>query len=153
MLESPSDVNRDAKQIESRVQPARTIDLLDPSLVSGKFATTWPKSPALRGESASRWMCWMSWFNGDSSCVARFVSVIAHKVKGLFRCVTRLLDDGLNRDLTDRNLSAHADVDVVFLQPWAIVKIADPMESAVALFVFESMGARIDGTEDELVVG
>ena len=58
----------------------------------------------------------------------------------------------LNRNLRNGNPSPHTHVDVMPREPWSRVKVADPMEMAVAVLVLESVGARVHRAVDELVI-
>jgi hypothetical protein len=90
-----------------------------------------------------------------------FVSAMAAEVKGVFaisekyslirRMLCRIFEKGLDGQLADRNLAAHAGSDVVPVESWAGMEVADPMKLAATAFVLEGMRARIEGAEHNIV--
>ena len=83
--------------------------------------------------------------------VAAFVSAMGVEVKGLFWESARIVQKRLNRDLRDGNPAGHADVDIVFPEPRAVMEIADPMKLAATVLIFEGMRARVEGAEHNFV--
>ena len=68
---------------------------------------------------------------------------------GLLR---NLIERGMQRDLRDRDPATHANVYVVIRDSGATMKVALPMEFAVAMFVVEGVRARVERAKDELVI-
>ena len=73
------------------------------------------------------------------------------EVKGLITLSCEIFEKGLNREFADRDLAAHAGVDVMSLESRTVMEVADPMEFTAAVLVLERVGARVEGTEHNIV--
>jgi hypothetical protein len=59
----------------------------------------------------------------------------------------------LDRDFGDRDFTAHTHIDVMAGESRAGVEVADPVEFTASVLELESVGTRVDGAKDELVLG
>ena len=83
------------------------------------------------------------------------------EVKGVFTLIPeypairpesrKVFEEGLDGQLADRDLTAHAGGYVVSIESRAIMEVADPMKLAAAIFVLEGMRARVERAEHNIV--